>query len=564
MEKIKIIGKIMKTDIEIAQSVQLKPILEIAKKTGIPEDNVELYGKYKAKIDTSFIDKNKNDGKLILVTAITPTPSGEGKTTMAIGVADALNRLGKKTVLALREPSLGPVFGIKGGATGGGYAQVLPMEDINLHFNGDFHAIATANNLLSAMIDNHIYHGNALGIDPCKITFRRAMDMNDRELRKIVGGLGGKTNGVPREEGFDITAASEIMATLCLASSLADLKLRLSKIIVGYSYDGNPITAHDLKAEGAMTAVLKDAIKPNLVQTIEGTPAIIHGGPFANIAHGCNSVIATKTALKLADYVVTEAGFGADLGAEKFLDIKCRVANLCPSAVVIVATIRALKMHGGVEKGNLKEENIDALKTGVSNLLRHIHNINDVFGLNTVVAINKFPDDTDREIELVKKECEKLGVKAILSTVWSDGGKGGIDVAKEVLSLCETDSNFKFVYDENQSIYDKITAVATKIYGADGVEFLAQAKKQIAELEKLGYDKLPVCIAKTQYSFSDDAKKLGAPKGFTITVRSVKVSAGAGFIVALTGDIMTMPGLPLHPVAENIDIDNNGKITGLF
>ena len=553
------------SDIEIAQSVIPKDIGEIAKVCSIPEDCYERYGKSKAKIDLSIMnDSSKKDGKLILVTAITPTPAGEGKTTTTIGLADGLKRIGKNVMVALREPSLGPVFGVKGGAAGGGWAQVIPMEDINLHFTGDFHAIGAANNLLAAMLDNHIYQGNALNIDPRRITWRRCVDMNDRQLRSIVDGLNGRTNGVPREDGYDITVASEIMAILCLANSIDDLKKRLASIIVGYTYDEKPVTAGDLKAQGAMCALLKDAIKPNLVQTLEGTPAIVHGGPFANIAHGCNSVFATKTALKLGDYVVTEAGFGADLGAEKFLDIKCRLANLTPSAVVIVATVRALKMHGGLAKTELNTEDLVALKKGIPNLLRHVKNIKEVYKLPSVVAVNRFPTDTDAEIEFIIAECKKLGVNVVLSTVWAEGGKGGEALAEEVVRLCEQKGDFTFSYDVNDTIEQKLNDIAVKVYGGEGVVFTAEAKKQIANLTKLGYDKLPVCVAKTQYSFSDDQTKLGAPEGFKITVRSVKVSAGAGFIVALTGTIMTMPGLPKVPAAEAIDVDSNGKITGLF
>ena len=555
----------MKTDIEIAQSVQMKNITEIAKTGGIDAKYLEQYGNYKAKVDLSILKENTNDdGKLILVTAITPTPAGEGKTTTTIGLADGMKKIGKNVMVALREPSLGPVFGVKGGAAGGGYAQVVPMEDINLHFTGDFHAIGAANNLLAAMLDNHIHQGNTLGIDTRRITWKRCVDMNDRQLRFVVDGLGGKANGVPREDGYDITVASEIMAVLCLASSVTDLKARLSNIIVAYNYEGKPVTAGDLNAQGAMTALLKDALKPNLVQTLEGTPALVHGGPFANIAHGCNSVLATRLALKLGDYAVTEAGFGADLGAEKFLDIKCRYAGLKPSAVVLVATIRALKMHGGVAKTDLNSENLDALKLGMPNLLRHLSNITDVYKLPCVVAVNKFPTDTDAEVNMVIDECKKLGVNVVLSDVWAKGGEGGIDLAKEVVRLCEGDNDFTFSYDVNDSIEDKISAIVKKVYRGDGVSFTPAAKKQIAELTALGYDKLAVCMAKTQYSFSDDMKKLGAPEGFTVTVRNVKISAGAGFIVALTGDIMTMPGLPKVPAAEKIDVDENGVITGLF
>ena len=554
-----------KTDIEIAQETKLKKITEVAATAGIDEKYLEQYGNYKAKIDYALLKESKRaDGKLILVTAITPTPAGEGKTTTTIGLADGLNRLGKKVMVALREPSLGPVFGVKGGAAGGGYAQVVPMEDINLHFTGDFHAIGAANNLLAAMIDNHIYQGNALNIDPRRITWRRCVDMNDRQLRFVTDGLGGKVNGVPREDGYDITVASEIMAVFCLSNDIADLKARLSRIVVGYTYDDKPVTAGELKAVGAMAALLKDALKPNLVQTLEGTPAIVHGGPFANIAHGCNSVIATKMALKLGDYAVTEAGFGADLGAEKFLDIKCRYAGLKPSAVVVVATVRALKMHGGMDKKSLGEENLTALKAGIPNLLRHVHNIVDVYKLPCVVAVNRFPTDTDAEIELVINECKALGVNVRLSTVWAEGGKGGEELAKEVVALCERENDFTFSYDLNDSIEKKIEDIAVKIYGGDGVVFTSAAQKEIAKLSALGFDKLPVCMAKTQYSFSDDMTKLGAPTGFKITVRNVKVSAGAGFIVALTGDIMTMPGLPKIPAAERIDVDNDGKISGLF
>ena len=555
----------MKTDIEIAQSVQMKNITEIAKTAGIDAKYLEQYGNYKAKVDLSILKENTNDdGKLILVTAITPTPAGEGKTTTTIGLADGMKKIGKNVMVALREPSLGPVFGVKGGAAGGGYAQVVPMEDINLHFTGDFHAIGAANNLLAAMLDNHIHQGNTLGIDTRRITWKRCVDMNDRQLRFVVDGLGGKANGVPREDGYDITVASEIMAVLCLASSVTDLKTRLSNIIVAYNFEGKPVTAGDLNAQGAMTALLKDALKPNLVQTLEGTPALVHGGPFANIAHGCNSVLATRLALKLGDYAVTEAGFGADLGAEKFLDIKCRYAGLKPSAVVLVATIRALKMHGGVAKTDLNSENLDALKLGMPNLLRHLSNITDVYKLPCVVAVNKFPTDTDAEVNMVIDECKKLGVNVVLSDVWAKGGEGGIDLAKEVVRLCEGDNDFTFSYDVNDSIEDKISAIVKKVYRGDGVTFTPAAKKQIAELTALGYDKLAVCMAKTQYSFSDDMKKLGAPEGFTVTVRNVKISAGAGFIVALTGDIMTMPGLPKVPAAEKIDVDENGVITGLF
>ena len=555
----------IKSDIEIAQSVKAKPIFEIAKQLDIDEKYVIPYGRDKAKIELSYLAENKNkNGKLVLVTAITPTPAGEGKTTTTIGLADGLKKIGKRVAVALREPSLGPVFGIKGGAAGGGYAQVIPMEDINLHFTGDFHAIGAANNLLAAMLDNHIYQGNALNIDPRKITWKRCVDMNDRQLRFVVDGLGGKVNGVPREDGYDITVASEIMATLCLASSVSDLKQRLKRIVVGYTYSDMPVTCGDLKAEGAMTALLKDAIKPNLVQSLEGTPAFVHGGPFANIAHGCNSVIATKTALKSADYVITEAGFGADLGAEKFLDIKCRLSGLKPDAVVIVATIRALKMHGGVDKSDLKTENLSALEKGLPNLLRHVKNIKEVYGLPSVVAINSFPQDTEAEINLVINKCKELGVNVVRSDVWAKGGEGGTDLAKEVVSLCDKPSDFKFSYEVEESIEQKLNDIAVKIYGGEGAVFTAEAKKQIQRLTELGFDKLPVCVAKTQYSFSDDPTLIGAPTGFKITVRSVKVSAGAGFIVALTGSIMTMPGLPKVPAAENIDVDENGVISGLF
>ncbi len=555
-----------KSDIEIAQSVPMKHISEIAASAGIDAKYVEQYGSYKAKIDLSLLNDRKDtpDGKLILVTAITPTPAGEGKTTTTIGLADSLKKIGKKVTVALREPSLGPVFGIKGGAAGGGYAQVVPMEDINLHFTGDFHAIGAANNLLAAMLDNHIQQGNALGIDVRRITWKRCVDMNDRQLRNIVDGLGGKANGTPREDGFDITVASEVMAVLCLASSLTDLKERLSRIIVAYTYDGKPVTCADLKAQGAMAALLKDALKPNLVQTLEGTPAFVHGGPFANIAHGCNSVIATRTALKMGDYTVTEAGFGADLGAEKFLDIKCRYAGLIPSAVVVVATVRALKMHGGLSKTALATPDLDALQKGLPNLLRHVSNITNVYKLPAVVAVNKFPTDTVEEVELVIRECRKLGVNTVLSDVWAKGSEGGIELAEEVVRLCDKPNDFSFSYELSGSIEDKIEAVVKKIYGGDGVDFLPAAKKQIATLAELGFSSLPVCIAKTQYSFSDDPTKLGAPEHFRVTVKNVKVSAGAGFIVVLTGDIMTMPGLPKVPAAENIDVDENGRISGLF
>ncbi len=554
------------TDIEIAQQCNMKHIREIAATAHVDEKYIEQYGNYKAKVDPALLgDTDRPDGKLILVTAITPTPAGEGKTTTTIGLADGLRRIGKDCTVALREPSLGPVFGVKGGAAGGGYAQVVPMEDINLHFTGDFHAIGAANNLLAAMLDNHIQQGNALGIDVRKITWKRCVDMNDRQLRFIVDGMGGKANGVPREDGFDITVASEIMAVFCLASSITDLKERLSRIIVGYTYDDKPVTAGDLKAVGAMTALLKDAIKPNLVQTLEGTPAFVHGGPFANIAHGCNSVMATRLALKMGDYTVTEAGFGADLGAEKFLDIKCRMAGLTPDAVVVVATVRALKMHGGLAKTELGQEDLGALERGIPNLLRHVSNIKNVYKLPCVVAVNRFPTDTDAEIDFIIKKCRELGVNTVLSTVWADGGAGGIEMAREVVRLCEEEQgDFTFSYELDGTIEDKIEAVVKKVYGGDGIAVLPAAKKQIAQLTALGFDKLPVCMAKTQYSFSDDPAKLGAPEGFTVTVKNVKVSAGAGFVVVLTGDILTMPGLPKAPAAERIDVDENGKITGLF
>ena len=556
----------MLTDIEIAQQAKMLPIHEIAKKLGILEEELEPYGRYKAKVSESIYRRlaDKPDGKLILVTAINPTPAGEGKTTTTVGLADAMRRLGKNTLVALREPSLGPVFGVKGGAAGGGYAQVVPMEDINLHFTGDFHAIGAANNLLAALLDNHIQQGNQLGIDVKKITWKRCVDMNDRQLRNIVDGLGGRMQGVPREDGFDITVASEIMAVLCLAADIPDLKARLGRMVVGYTYDGKPVTARDLRAEGAMAALLKDALKPNLVQTLEGTPAFIHGGPFANIAHGCNSVMATKMALRLADYAVTEAGFGADLGAEKFLDIKCRLAGLKPSAVVVVATVRALKNHGGVAKADLNEENLEALERGLPNLLRHVGNIKDVFGLPCVVAVNAFPTDTAAELKLVEDKCRELGVNAALSEVWAKGGQGGLALAEEVVRLCESPNEFRFAYDAEAPIEEKLNDIVRKVYHADGAELTAAARKQMRELEELGFGKLPICMAKTQYSFSDDAAKLGAPSGFTVTVRNLKVSAGAGFLVALTGDIMTMPGLPKAPAAEKIDVDENGRITGLF
>ena len=554
------------TDIEIAQGCKMKHIKEIAATAHVDEKYIEQYGNHKAKIDLSLLgETDRKDGKLVLVTAITPTPAGEGKTTTTIGLADGLRRIGKDAVVALREPSLGPVFGIKGGAAGGGYAQVVPMEDINLHFTGDFHAIGAANNLLAAMLDNHIQQGNALGIDVRKITWKRCVDMNDRQLRFIVDGMGGKANGVPREDGFDITVASEIMAILCLSTSITDLKERLSKIIVGYTYDDKPVTCGQLKAQGAMTALLKDAIKPNLVQTLEGTPAFVHGGPFANIAHGCNSVMATKMALKMSDYAVTEAGFGADLGAEKFLDIKCRMAGLTPDAVVIVATVRALKMHGGLDKKQLDTEDLEALERGIPNLLRHVSNIKNVYKLPCVVAVNRFPTDTDAEIDFIIKKCKELGVNTVLSTVWAEGGKGGEALAKEVVRLCEEEKgDFTFSYDTDMTIAEKIEAIVKKVYGGDGINILPNAKKQIAQLESLGFGKSPVCIAKTQYSFSDDPSKLGAPEHFTVTVKNVKISAGAGFVVVLTGDILTMPGLPKSPAAERIDVDENGKITGLF
>ncbi len=555
-----------KSDIEIAQECQMLPITEIAKRAHVDLKYVEQYGNYKAKIDLSLLkDSDRKDGKLILVTAITPTPAGEGKTTTTIGLADGLKRIGKDVTVALREPSLGPVFGVKGGAAGGGYAQVVPMEDINLHFTGDFHAIGAANNLLAAMLDNHIQQGNELNIDVRRVTWKRCVDMNDRQLRFLVDGMGGKANGVPREDGFDITVASEIMAVFCLASSITDLKERLSRIIVGYTYDDKPVTAGDLKAVGAMTALLKDALKPNLVQTLEGTPAFVHGGPFANIAHGCNSVMATKLALKMGDYIVTEAGFGADLGAEKFLDIKCRKAGLTPDAVVVVATVRALKMHGGLAKTQLATEDLEALEKGIPNLLRHVSNIKNVYKLPCVVAVNRFPTDTDNEIDFIIAKCRELGVNTVLSTVWADGGKGGEALAREVVRLCnEEQGDFTFSYELDCSIEEKIDAVVRKVYGGDGIAVLPAAKKQIEQLTALGFDNLPVCIAKTQYSFSDDPTKLGAPEGFTVTVKNVKVSAGAGFIVVLTGDILTMPGLPKRPAAENIDVDENGRISGLF
>ena len=555
-----------KTDIEIAQECKMRPITEIAKIAHLDEDMIEQYGKYKAKVDLSILkDETRKNGKLILVTAITPTPAGEGKTTTTIGLADGLKRIGKNVTVALREPSLGPVFGVKGGAAGGGYAQVVPMEDINLHFTGDFHAIGAANNLLAAMLDNHIQQGNSLGIDVRKITWKRCVDMNARQLRFITDGLGGKANGVPREDGFEITVASEIMAVLCLSNSISDLKERLSRIIVGYTYDDKPVTCGELKAAGAMTALLKDAIRPNLVQTLEGTPAFVHGGPFANIAHGCNSVMATKIALKMGDYAITEAGFGADLGAEKFLDIKCRMAGLTPDAVVVVATVRALKMHGGKAKNDLATEDIAALEKGIPNLLRHVSNMKNVYKLPCVVAVNRFPTDTDNEIDFIIKKCRELGVNTVLSTVWADGGKGGEELAKEVVRLCEEEQgDFTFSYELDTTIEEKIESVVKKVYGGDGIIVTPAAKKQIDSLTALGFDKCPVCIAKTQYSFSDDPTKLGAPEGFKVTVRNVKISAGAGFIVVLTGDILTMPGLPKVPAAERIDVDENGKISGLF
>lgn len=554
-----------KSDLEIAKECKAEHIKNIAEKAGIPDKYVEQYGNNKAKIDLSFIsDSDRPEGKLILVTAINPTPAGEGKTTTTIGLADGLNKIGKKANVAIREPSLGPVFGVKGGAAGGGYAQVVPMEDINLHFTGDFHAIGAANNLLAAMIDNHIQQGNALGIDVRKITWKRCVDMNDRQLRYIVDGMGGKANGVPREDGFDITAASEIMAVLCLSDSIADLKERLSRIVIGYNYNDEPVTCGDINAQGAMTALLKDALKPNLVQTLEKTPAFCHGGPFANIAHGCNSVLATKLALKTADYTVTEAGFGADLGAEKFLDIKCRVAGLKPDAVVIVATVRALKMHGGMAKTELSNENIEALEKGIPNLLRHVSNITEVYGLPAVVAVNKFPTDTEKETEFIVSKCKELGVNAVVSNAWAEGGNGGKALAEEVVRLCEAPGNFKFAYESTDSIEEKIEKVVKKVYGGDGIVITAKAKKEIERLTELGFSKLPVCISKTQYSFSDDPKLLGAPDNFKVTVKTVKVSAGAGFIVVMTGDILSMPGLPKKPAAENIDVDDEGNISGLF
>ena len=554
------------SDIEIAQQCSMQPIFEIAAKAGIDEKYIEQYGRYKAKVDFGYLRENeKPDGKLILVTAITPTPAGEGKTTTTIGLADGLRRIGKNSIVAMREPSLGPVFGIKGGACGGGYAQVVPMEDINLHFTGDIHAMTAANNLLAAMLDNHIQQGNALNIDPRRIVWKRCMDMNDRQLRNIVDGLGGKAHGVPREDGFDITVATEVMAIMCLASSVADLKERLSRIVVAYNYKDEPVTAGDLKAQGAMTALLKDALKPNLVQTLEGTPAFVHGGPFANIAHGCNSVLATRMALKASDYTVTEAGFGADLGAEKFLDIKCRAAGLRPDAVVVVATVRALKMHGGLPKTALGNEDLDALEKGVPNLLRHVSNIKNVYKLPCVVAVNRFPTDTDAEIRFIMDKCAELGVNVCLSTVWAEGGKGGTALAEEVVRLCEEGENdFSFSYPLEMGLEEKLRTVTQRIYGGRDISVLPAAKKQLDRLTELGYGACPVCIAKTQYSFSDDPAKLGAPEDFVVTIKSAKISAGAGFVVALTGDIMTMPGLPRVPAAEKIDVDENGVISGLF
>ena len=555
-----------KSDIEIAQETPMLPITEIAKTAGVDEKYLEQYGKYKAKVDYNILRDmaDKPNGKLVLVTAINPTPAGEGKTTTTVGLADGMRRIGKNVLVALREPSLGPVFGVKGGAAGGGYAQVVPMEDINLHFTGDFHAIGAANNLLAAMLDNHIYQGNALNIDPRQIVWRRCVDMNDRQLRFVVDGLGGKTNGMPREDGYDITVASEVMAVLCLASDVNDLKERLARLVVAYTRDGKPVTAGDLHAQGAMAALLKDALKPNLVQTLEHTPAFVHGGPFANIAHGCNSVTATKVALKLSDYTVTEAGFGADLGAEKFLDIKCRMAGLKPSCVVLVATARALKYNGGVPKAETGKENLEALEKGLPNLLQHVSNITNVYKLPCVVAINRFPTDTEAELKLIEDKCRELGVNVALSEVWGKGGEGGIELAKEVIRLCEQPNDFTFSYELDLPIKEKIEAIVKKIYHGDGVTFTANAEKQIKTLTELGYDKMPICMAKTQYSFSDDQTKLGAPRGFTVTVRNVKVSAGAGFLVALTGEIMTMPGLPKVPAAERIDVDETGKISGLF
>ena len=552
------------SDIEIAQSSEMLPIFEVAKRAGIPENLLEPYGRYKAKLDARALADKPLRGKLVLVTAINPTPAGEGKTTTSVGLADALTSLGQSAMLALREPSLGPVFGVKGGAAGGGYAQVVPMEDINLHFTGDFHAIGAANNLCAAMLDNHIKQGNSLNIDPRRVVWKRCVDMNDRQLRNVVDGLGGIADGMPRQDGFDITVASEVMAVFCLASGIKDLKERLGRMVIAYTYDRKPVTVSDIHAEGAMTALLKDAIQPNLVQTLEHTPALVHGGPFANIAHGCNTVEATKTALRLADYVVTEAGFGADLGAEKFLDIKCRTTGLAPSAVVLVATVRALKYNGGVAKADLNQQNVEALKEGIPNLLRHVDNIQTVYGLPVVVAINAFPTDTAEELALVEEECKKRGVNVVLSEVWAKGGKGGQALAEEVMRLCQTESKLTFAYDVKESLKQKITDIATKIYHADGVEFAPSAAKQLQQLEELGFGELPICMAKTQYSFTDDQTKLGAPENFKITVREVRVSAGAGFVVCLTGSIMTMPGLPKVPAAEHIDVLDDGRIVGLF
>ena len=554
----------VKSDIEIAQSSEMLPIFEVAKRAGIPEDLLEPYGRYKAKLDARALADKPLRGKLVLVTAINPTPAGEGKTTTSVGLADALTSLGQSAMLALREPSLGPVFGVKGGAAGGGYAQVVPMEDINLHFTGDFHAIGAANNLCAAMLDNHIKQGNSLNIDPRRVVWKRCVDMNDRQLRNVVDGLGGIADGMPRQDGFDITVASEVMAVFCLASGIKDLKERLGRMVIAYTYDRKPVTVSDIHAEGAMTALLKDAIQPNLVQTLEHTPALVHGGPFANIAHGCNTVEATKTALRLADYVVTEAGFGADLGAEKFLDIKCRATGLAPSAVVLVATVRALKYNGGVAKADLNQQNVEALKEGIPNLLRHVDNIQMVYGLPVVVAINAFQTDTSEELALVEEECKKRGVNVVLSEVWAKGGKGGQALAEEVMRLCQTESKLTFAYDVKESLKQKITDIATKIYHADGVEFAPSAAKQLQQLEELGFGELPICMAKTQYSFTDDQTKLGAPENFKITVREVRVSAGAGFVVCLTGSIMTMPGLPKVPAAEHIDVLDDGRIVGLF
>ena len=554
----------VRSDIEIAQSSEMLPIFEVAKRAGIPEDLLEPYGRYKAKLDARALADKPLRGKLVLVTAINPTPAGEGKTTTSVGLADALTSLGQSAMLALREPSLGPVFGVKGGAAGGGYAQVVPMEDINLHFTGDFHAIGAANNLCAAMLDNHIKQGNSLNIDPRRVVWKRCVDMNDRQLRNVVDGLGGIADGMPRQDGFDITVASEVMAVFCLASGIKDLKERLGRMVIAYTYDRKPVTVSDIHAEGAMTALLKDAIQPNLVQTLEHTPALVHGGPFANIAHGCNTVEATKTALRLADYVVTEAGFGADLGAEKFLDIKCRATGLAPSAVVLVATVRALKYNGGVAKADLNQQNVEALKKGIPNLLRHVDNIQTVYGLPVVVAINEFPTDTSEELALVEEECKKRDVNVVLSEVWAKGGKGGQALAEEVMRLCQTESKLTFAYDVKESLKQKITDIATKIYHADGVEFAPSAAKQLQQLEELGFGELPICMAKTQYSFTDDQTKLGAPENFKITVREVRVSAGAGFVVCLTGSIMTMPGLPKVPAAEHIDVLDDGRIVGLF